>query len=604
MSEKYSVIGKSHNRVDGIAKLTGAARYTFDIVLPNMLYGRIKRSEYPHARIVSIDYSEALKLPGVKAVVTGKDTIGAKNGVWRRFPELCDEEILCREKVRYIGDPIAAVAAVDEATAEKALDLIEVEYDPLPAVFDPREAMKEGAPVVHDHADRNVNNTRHIEWGNVDEDFEKCDVVIEEQFYSSPQAHVCMETHGAVADFSHDGRLTVYTSTQSNYYVQVLLSDMLGIREGDVRVIKPPSGGGFGSKVELDSAQFCSALLSQKLRQPVKIILTREEEFTATKRKTPMYFTVKMGAMKDGTLVTKEVRLVTEGGAYTGMGATALYLAGFYSCMPYKWKSYRYNGYRCYTNTAPASALRGFGAPQAYFVGESMVDMIAEKLGMTPLEIRRKNAIGPGHEVPGQAFVKSCGLSQCYDAIEQHIKERGELPPNRAIGVANYGFMSGGIFNWFNTPYAFAAAMVKINVDGKVDLFTGACDTGQGSDTTLSMICAEELGVHLSDIRIHAEDTAISPVDLGSWGSRETLMNGNAVKMAAADAKQQLLKYAYAKLAPNIVYDLDIKDHTIYIVDRPERNVSYFDIVKDAIRGNEGQTIIGRGHYTPHRKGM
>jgi 4-hydroxybenzoyl-CoA reductase subunit alpha len=276
MSEKYSVIGKSHNRVDGIAKLTGAARYTFDIVLPNMLYGRIKRSEYPHARIVSIDYSEALKLPGVKAVVTGKDTIGRKNGIWRRFPELCDEDILCREKVRYIGDPIAAVAAVDEATAEKALDLIEVEYDPLPAVFDPREAMKEGAPVVHDHADRNVNNTRHIEWGNVDEDFEKCDVVIEEQFFSSPQAHVCMETHGAVADFSHDGRLTVYTSTQSNYFIQVLLSDMLGIREGNIRVIKPPSGGGFGSKIELDSAQF-SALLSQKLKQPVKIILTREE---------------------------------------------------------------------------------------------------------------------------------------------------------------------------------------------------------------------------------------------------------------------------------------------------------------------------------------
>ncbi|MBN2240275.1 MAG: molybdopterin-dependent oxidoreductase [Dehalococcoidales bacterium] len=604
MSEKHSVIGKSHKRVDGTAKVTGSAKYTFDIVLPNMLYGKILRSPYPHAKIISIDTSEALKLPGVKAVVTGADTLGKKNGIWRRFPELCDEEILCREKVRYIGDPVAAVAAVDESTAEAALDLIEVDYEPLEPVFDPREAMQEGAPQIHDHAERNINNTRHIEWGNVDEDLEKCDVVIEEQFYSSPQAHVCMETHGAVADFDHDGHLTMYTSTQSNYYIQVLLSDMFDLREGDIRVIKPPSGGGFGSKIELDSAQFCSALLSQKTRQPVKIILTREEEFTATKRKTPMYYSVRMGAMNDGTLVAKEVRVITEGGAYTGMGATALYLAGFYSCLPYTWNSYRYDGYRVYSNSAPASALRGFGAPQAYFVGESMIDMMAEKLGMDPMAIRRKNAVKPGHEVPDQALIQSCGLEDCYDAIEKHIKERGELPPNRAIGIANYGFMSGGIFNWFNTPYAFSAALVKINVDGKVDLFTGACDTGQGSDTTLSMICAEELGVHLNDIRVHAEDTAISPVDLGSWGSRETLMAGNAVKMAAADAKKQLLKYAYAKMGPNIVYDLDIKDHKVHIPDRPERSLSYFDIVKDAIRGNEGQTIIGRGHYTPHRKGM
>jgi 4-hydroxybenzoyl-CoA reductase subunit alpha len=604
MSENYSVIGISHHRVDGTQKVSGSAKYTFDITLPNMLYGKILRSPYPHARIVSIDTSEAEKMPGVRGVVTGKDTIGKKNGIWRRFPELCDEDILCREKVRYIGDPVAAVAAIDEATAEAALDLIEVEYEPLDAVFDPREAMQEDAPQLHEHAERNVNNTRHIEWGDVDGDFEKCDVVIEDQFYSSPQAHACMETHGAVSDFGHDGRLTVYTSTQSNYYIQVMLADMLGIREGNIRVIKPPSGGGFGSKLELDSAQFCSALLSQKLKQPVKIILTREEEFTATKRKTPAYANVKIGAMKDGTLVAKEIRVVTNGGAYTGMGATALYLIGFYSCLPYTWNSYRYDGYRVYTNCAPASSLRGFGAPQAYFFGESMIDTMAEKLKMDPLELRRKNAVKPGHEVPDQATMKSCGLEECYNAIEEHIKKRGKLPPNRGIGIGNYGFMSGGIFNWFNTPYAFSAATVKINIDGKVDLFTGACDTGAGSDTTMGMICAEELGIHLDDIRVHAEDTDVSPVDLGSWGSRETLMNGNAVKMAAADAKKQLLRYAYARLSPNIVYDMDIKDHKAYITNRPEKYVSYFDIVKDAIRADEGQNVIGRGYYTPHRKGM
>jgi 4-hydroxybenzoyl-CoA reductase alpha subunit len=601
---KYSVIGQRVHRVDGPAKVTGSAKYTFDMVLANMLHGKILRSPYPHAKILNVDTSKAEKLIGVKAVVTGKDTLGRKQGIWRRFPELCDEEILCRERVRYIGDPVAAVAAIDEDTAEEALDLIEVEYEPLPAVFDPLEAIKEEAPQIHDGVELNMNVTRHIEWGDVDEAFKKCDYVREDKFKCSSQAHVCMETHDAVASFDHGGKLTVWTSTQSSYYIQRLLADILDLREGDIRVIKPPTGGGFGSKFELDSAQFCAAVLSMKLCQPVKIVLSREEEFTATKRRTPMYYYLRLGAKKDGTLLAKEVRVITEGGAYTAMGATALYLTGFFSSFPYKYPNYRYDGYRVYTNTAPTSAMRGFGAPQAVFAGESQLDMLAHELGVDPIEIRRKNGMTPNYEVPGQAFIQSCGLHECLDAIEEHIKKRGELPPNHGMGIAAYGFMSGGIFNWFDTPYAFSAALVRINIDGKVDLFTGACDIGQGSDTTLSMICAEELGVHLEDIRIHASDTDICPADLGAWGSRETLMNGNAVKMAAADAKRQILEFAAAKLGANIVYDLDIRDRWIHLVDRPERGFSYFDIVKEAIRGRDGEVIIGRGHYTPHRKGM
>jgi 4-hydroxybenzoyl-CoA reductase subunit alpha len=601
---KYSVIGQRVRRVDGPDKVTGSTKYTFDLVLPNMLYGKILRSPHPHARILSIDFSKAEKLIGVKAVVTGKDTPGRKLGVWRRFPELCDEEFLCREKVRYIGDPVAAVAAIDEDTAEEALDLIEVEYELLPPVFDPLEAIKEEAPQIHDGVELNINVTRHIEWGDVDEAFKHCDHVREDQFKCASQAHVCMETHDAVASFDHGGKLTVWTSTQAAYFMQVLLAEALDLREGDVRVIKLPTGGGFGSKFELDSAQFCASVLSMKLRRPVKIVLTREEEFTATKRRTPMYYYLRLGAKKDGTLLAKEVRVITEGGAYTGMGATALYLTGFFSSFPYKYPNYRYDGYRVYTNTAPTSAMRGFGAPQAVFVGESQLDMLAEDLGIDPIEIRRKNGMTPNYEVPGQAYIQSCGLQQCLDKIEEHIKERGELPPNRGIGVAAYSFMSGGIFNWFDTPYAFSSALVRINIDGKVDLFTGACEIGQGSDTTLSMICAEELGVRLDDIRIYSGDTGICPADLGAWGSRETLMNGNAVKMAAADAKRQLLEFAAAKAGANIVYDLDIKDRWVHLVDRPERGFSYFDIVKEAIRGRDGEVIIGRGHYTPHRKGM
>lgn len=602
--KKYTVINTPVHNIDGIAKVTGKATYTFDVKLPQMLYGKILRSPHPHARILNIDTSKAEGLTGVKAVVTGKDTLGKKQGIWRRYKELCDEEILARDKVRYIGEPVAAVAAADEDTAEQALDLIEVEYEILPAVFDPLEAIKEGAPQLHEHAERNINVTRHIEWGDVDEAFKAADYVREDWFRVSSQAHVCMETHGAVASYTPDGKLTVWTSTQSHYYIKVLLSDILGLRENDVRVISRFTGGGFGSKFELDSAQFCSSLLSLKLSKPVKIVLTREEEFMATKRRTPMFYYLRTGVKKDGTFLVKEARVFTEGGAYTSMGATALYLTGFFQAFPYVWPSYRYDGYRVYTNTEPSSAMRGFGAPQATFTAETQIDLIANELKIDPIEIRRKNAMYPGYEVPGQATVQSCGLSQCLDKIEGWIKSRGKLPRNRGIGIAAYGFMSGGIFNWFDTPYAFSSALVQVNVDGKVDLFVGSQDMGQGSNTTLAMICAEELGVRLEDIRLHMGDTDICPVDLGAWGSRETLMQGNAVKMAAADAKQQILEFAAAKMGPNIVYDLDIRDRWVHLIARPERGLSYYDAVKEAVRGKEGQSIIGRGHYTPHRKGM
>ncbi|MCK4644860.1 MAG: molybdopterin-dependent oxidoreductase [Candidatus Aminicenantes bacterium] len=604
MKKKYTVIDTPVHNIDGIAKVTGRAKYTFDVTLPNMLHGKILRSPHPHAKILNIDTSKAEALNGVKAVVTGKDTLGVKQGIWRRYKELCDEEILARSKVRYIGEPVAAVAAVDEDTAEEALDLIEVEYELLQGVFEPLEAIKEGAPQLHEHAERNINVTRHIEWGDVEKGFKKADYVREDWFRCSSQAHVCMETHGAVASFIPEGKLTVWTSTQSHYYIQVLLAGVLDLKENDIRVISRYTGGGFGSKFELDSAQFCSSLLSMKLCKPVKIILTREEEFMATKRRTPMFYYVRAGVKKDGTFLAKEARVFTEGGAYTAMGATALYLTGFFQTFPYVWPSYRYDGYRVYTNTAPTSAMRGFGAPQATFTAETQIDLIADELGIDPIEIRRKNGMYPGYEVPGQAYIQSCGLSQCLDKIEDWVKSRGKLPPNRGIGIAAYGFMSGGIFNWFDTPYAFSSALVQVNIDGKVDLYIGSQDMGQGSNTTMAMICAEELGVHVEDIRLHMGDTDKCPVDLGAWGSRETLMQGNAVKRAAAEAKRQIMEFAVAKMAPNIVYDLDIKDRWVHLIARPERGLSYYDVVKEAIRGKDGQPIIARGHYTPHRKGM
>ncbi len=601
---KYNILNTHTHNIDGIAKVTGRAQYTFDITRPGMLYGKILRSPHPHAKIKNIDASKALALSGVKAVVTGKDTLGVKQGIWRRYSELCDEQILPLEKVRYIGEPVAAVAAITEEIAEQALDLIEVDYEVLTGVYDAMEAIKKEAPQIHEGVERNINVTRHIEWGDVEEAFENSDYIREDWFKCSGQAHMCMETRCAVAEYTPEGKLTVWTSTQAPYYMQALLAGVLGIRESDIRVIAHYVGGGFGGKFELDGAQFCASVLSMKLYKPVKIVFTREEDFIASKSRTPMYYYVRTGVKKNGKFMAREARVFTEGGAYTSMGATALYLTGFFHSFPYKWEGYRYDGYRVYTNTIPSTSMRGFGAPQATFCSETQIDLIAKELGIDRFEIRRMNGHTPNYEVPGQATIASCGLAECIDKIENWVKSRGKLPANRGIGISCYGFMSGGIFNWFDTPYSFSSAVVTINYDGKVDLHVGAQEIGQGSNTTMAMICAQELGVKVEDIRVHSGDTAECPPDLGAWGSRQTLMAGNATKRAAAEAKRQLLEFAAAKMGVNIVYDLDIKDRWVHTVARPERGLDYFQVVKEALRGKSGQRIMGRGFYTPHRKGM
>ena len=602
--EPFRVLNTHVHNIDGIAKVTGRATYTFDVKLPGMLYGKILRSPYPHAKIVNIDFSKAMEIPGVMAVVTGKDTLGVKQGIWRRYKDLCDEAILPVDKVRYIGEPVAAVAAVTEEIAEKALDYIEVEYEVLPATFEPLDAIKKDAPEIHEGFERNINVTRHIEWGEVEEGFEEADYIREDWFKCGGQAHMCMETRAAVSSYTPDGKITIYSSNQSPYYMQGLMSGVLGMREGDIRVLSQYVGGGFGGKFELDGAIFCSAILSIKTFKPVKIVFTREEDFIASKRRTPMFYYTRTGVKKDGTFCAREAKVFTNGGAYTGMGATALYLTGFFHSFPYRWKGYRYDGYRVYTNTLPSTSMRGFGAPQAMWCSEQQIEWIAADLGLDPIDMRRKNSHHEGYIVPGQATIASCGIDQCYDEIRTWIKSKGKLPKNRSIGISACGFMSGGIFNWFDSPYSFSSAVVTVNNDGTVELHVGAQDIGQGSNTTMAIICAEALGCKVGDIKVHSGDTDHCPADLGAWGSRQTLMAGNAVKMAAESVKKQLLEFAYAQAGLNIVYDLDIKDGWVHAIARPERGENFDALVKRATRGKDGQRIMGRGYYTPHRKGM
>ena len=609
MSE-YSVIGKPVRRIDGVEKVTGAAQYTTDIKLPGMLVGKMLRSPHPHAKILNIDTSAAEKLLGVKAVITGpRDTLGVKYSNWRRYPHLMDETALAMDKVRYIGEPVAAVAAIDNDVAEEALSLIEVEYEILPAVFDPLEAMKDGAPQIHEGPTvrNNVSEARHFEFGNVDEAFKTCDYVREDTFYLHPVIHAFIEPYNSVARYEGDGHLTIWTSTQTPYYIQTLLAMALGLKEGNIRVIKPHVGGGFGGKMELFSDQFVAALLSMKTGKPVKVELTREECFEGGRRRHPMYYTLKTGYMKDGRIIAKEAKLYTDGGAYNAMGPTSLYLSGFFQMFPYSIPNYRYDGFHVYTNKTPATAMRGFGGPQAEFTCDSQIDMIAEHLGMDPAEVRLKNLMEPGHVIPGLAKVESCGIRECIERAMESTgwkEKKGKLPKGRGIGMGCYGFMSGGVFNWINSPYAYSGAMVRVNVDGTVNVYIGSAEIGQGSDTVAAQIVAEKLGIPMSDINVIRGDTHTCPPDLGAWGSRQTLMVGNALIMACDQILEKLYKTAAALMGPNVVYDYAAKDGRIFIKERPERGLDFVEVVKAAIRADEGNQIIGRGYYTPHDKGM
>ncbi|MHC5037132.1 MAG: xanthine dehydrogenase family protein molybdopterin-binding subunit [Planctomycetota bacterium] len=606
---KYMHLGKPIRRVDGVEKVTGAAKYTVDIQLPGMLHGKILRSPHPHAKILNIDTAKARALPGVGAVITAADTLKKPYGNWRRYPHLLDEYPLAWDRVRFIGDEIAAVAAVDEETAEEALTLIEVDFEILEAVFDPVEAMKEGAVAIHEgpKVKNNVSEMRHIEFGDVEEGFKKCDLVREDTFTLHAVSHASMEPHATLAASDLAGRLKVWTSTQVPYYIQILLAGALGLEEGKVRIIRPHVGGGWGGKIEMFKDQYCAARLSQITGKPVRIEYTREEEFACTRRRTPMKYHLKTGYNKDGTLVAKEAKAILDGGAYNGMGPTALYLTGFFQLFPYVIPNYRYDGFHVYTNKSPSSSMRGFGGPQAEFTCDSQLDTIAEELGMDPADLRLKNCMEPGYEIPGYCKVASCGITECIErSLESTAwrEKRGKLPFGRGIGMGCYGFMSGGVFNWIDTPYSFSAAMIRMGVDGFVDVYVGSAEIGQGSDTVMAQIAAEELGISMDMVRVISGDTAVCPPDLGAWGSRQTLMTGNAVKMAAAEIKAQLIETAAGMMKPNVVYSFDARDGQIILKERPDRGVDILDVVKVAIRARSGLALVGRGFYTPHGKGM
>ncbi|MFC1917061.1 xanthine dehydrogenase family protein molybdopterin-binding subunit [Chloroflexota bacterium] len=605
--KKFSVIGKSVPRVDGRVKATGQAMYTDDLTLPGMLTGKMLRSPFAHARIRNIDTSRAENLPGVKAVITGNNPPCQKYTHWRIRPELADVTPLATDKVRFIGEEVAAVAAIDEETALEALELIRVDYEELPGVFDIDEATAENASRVHDEFDRNINPgvTRSLAFGDIEQGFRESDYIREDKFQTQTTIHCYMEPHSALASYDAPGKLTVWTTTGTPYYLKGDIATALGLREGDVRVIKPYMGGNFGGRNIPHSLHFCSGLLAMRAGKPVKITYDRQEEFTVGMRRHAAHLELKTGVKKDGTLVAKQVTAYLDGGAYNGFGPTTAFLSGIYHTMVYQFPHYKFDGHRVYTNKPTCIGMRGFCGPQAHFAFESQLDMIAEELGIDPVEIRLKNAIKTGYVIPGIATIGSSGLTECLQKLSENVNWRekyGKSGSGKGIGVSCFAHFSGANFNFYNTPFAYSEAEVRAYPDGTVTLLTLAPEVGQGSDTTLSQILAEALGLEMKDISVMGTDTAIDPIDLGAYSSRITLMAGNAVIDAARDLKNQLFKVAATRLEIDVIHELEAKEGRIQVKGTPKRSIPFAEAVLSAIKASGGMAAIGRGSFTPSRE--
>jgi len=597
MKGDYLNIGKRLPRVDGIVKATGEAKFTADLSLPGMLHGKILRSPHPHARILHIDTSRAKSLFGVRAVVTGKDTSGFKAG---GISAVGDEPYLALEKVRFIGDGVAAVAAIDAETAAEALDLIRVDYEELPAVIDPLAALKEDAPLVHDHASRNISFQTDLSYGDVEKAFRESDYVREDRFETAPIRHGFLEPHAALANWDHSGRLTFWGSKQSPYFTYRNMAKALNISLNHIRVVQPYIGGGFGGKNEMFNVDFCAALLSQKTGKPVKIEVSQEEVLFAYRQRHPTIIELKTGLKKDGTMMALEAQIIADGGAYLSIGAMSLYLMCAFFCIPYRLPNMKTKGYRVYTNTQPSCAMRGHGVPQSRFAAEVQLDIAAKEMGLDPVDLRLKNALKPGETTPNGFEITSCGLEESITESKRIIarwtkeKHKEEGKKIRGIGIGCYGYVSGPRMAGHNT----AGAVIKVHEDGGISLFTGSTDVGQGSDTVLSQIAAEVLGVCLEDIRYGMVDSDVTPLDPGTFGSRVTFITGNAVRIAAEDARMQLAEVAANTLEAH-PQDIVFQDRKVFVAGSPERGMPFSRLVKIAQYSGTGKTIIGRGYWAP-----
>jgi 4-hydroxybenzoyl-CoA reductase alpha subunit len=582
--------------VDAVAKVTGATKFADDLALPRMLYCKLLRSPHPHARIVGIDTARALRLDGVKAVLTGKD-FPIPFGI---LPVSQDEHALCGDRVRFMGDPVAAVAATSEETATAALDLIDVQYELLREIGSPQDAVAHPEPRIHDYGDTgNLHKLINLEFGDVEEGFAQADVVREDLFFFEGNTHLPMEQHAALADWSADGKVTLWSSTQTPHYVHRALAKVLEMPAARIRVIATPNGGGFGGKSDPFSHEIVVAKLAMLTGRPVKCTLTREEVFYCHRGRHPTLMWVKTGVTKDGAITGMHFRTLLDGGGYGSYGVASTYYTGALQTVTYQVPRYKFQGARAFTNKPPCGPKRGHGTPQPRFALEVQLDKLAEQIGMDPAELRLKHLQPPDSLTANYLRVGSMGLGECIRKVTAGAgwKDRfRKLPPGKGIGLACSSYLSGaGLpIYWNHMPHS--GVQLKCDRSGGVTIFCGSTDIGQGSDSILAYIVAEVLGVDPFDMRIVTADTDLTPVDLGSYSSRVTLMSGNAALQAAERAREIITPHVAKKLAvpgDRIVF----ADGRVFDAQDPERGMSFAEAVQAA--ESAVGTVGTVGSYTP-----
>lgn len=600
MNDLHNAIGRPVKFQGGIGKVTGTARYLDDLELPGMLQVKILRSPHAHARIVSIDVSKAEALPGVHAVLTAADCPDTRFGL-----DVADAVTLAREKVRYVGDEVAAVAAETTRIAEKALGLIEVEYEVLPAVFDTTEAVAEKAPLIHDDKPGNIAKTYDIKRGDVEAAKASCDHVFTEEFQTSRVLPCYLELFGVIADWEPDGRLTIHTGVQAIFQARAEIAKALAMDPSQIVVKAPTIGGAFGGKIWIRCFHPIAALLAKKARRPVKYVMTREEEFMASRPRVPAKIKITLGFKNDGEMPFKELELLTDNGAYSWAAAkVTLNMAMRTDCL-YRFSASRTRARLAYTNTTPTSGFRGYGNPQAHFALESMIDICSRKLGFEPLQVRLKNAVHKGYKTLHGWNLRSCELSECLKKAWEAIN-KDRLPAEdagggirRGIGLACMTHVSG---NRGGDNFDGSSSMVRFQEDGKLTIFHGESDMGQGASTVLSQIAAETLGIPVEDVTAAPLSTDTSPFCFGSYSSRVTTVAGKAVKLAAEQVRGQLLELAAGILRAE-PGGLDIEAGRIFVKDNPEKGLTVAEACRLAIRTKKTVPLTAYVAYDPPTQG-
>src|SRR5437762_262056 len=590
------VVGKPFRKVDARAKCTGQTKFADDIVLPRMLFCKILRSHEPHALIKKIDTTKASALPGVVAVITGKD-LPISYGI---LPVSEDEHALCIDKVRFIGDPVAAVAAIDEDVAFDAMNLIEVEYEKLQTITSIEEGLMIDEPRIHQYGDGgNVHKKVSLEFGDVDEGFAEADLIREDTFFYEGNTHLPMEQHAAVAHFDSDEKLTLWSSTQTPHYVHRALTKVLEIPASHIRVIATANGGGFGGKSDPFNHEIVVAKAALLLDRPVKICLTREEVFYCHRGRHPVLMRFKTGVTRDGSITGMRVQTLLDGGAYGSYGVASTFYTGALQTVTYHIPTYHFQGCRVFTNKPPCGPKRGHGTPQSRFGQEIQLDKIAERLSLDPAELRLRIVEQPDTLTANYLRVGTIGLAECIRRVTAAAGWNATfrtLPHGRGVGIACSSYLSGAGLPIYYNDMPHSGVQLKLDRSGGVTAFCGATEIGQGSDDVLVACIAEVLGIDPLDIRPITGDTDLTPVDLGSYSSRVTLMMGNAAIQAAERARDLLADAASKKLG--VPKDrLVFADRRVFDTENSATSVSFAEAVclAETMFGTLGTT----GSYTP-----